>query len=68
MKNIKALYIALIALVAGAFGACTNEFEPGPAASGPQVSFAATNKASAEFSGAAADNDEQMLKMTVLKK
>ena len=68
MKSIKALYIALIALVAGAFGACTNEFEPGPAASGPQVSFAATNKASAEFSGAAADNDECVITLNRVEK
>ena len=61
MKNIKALYIALIALVAGVLGACTNDYEPGPAASGPQVSFAASNSATAEFSGAAADNDECVL-------
>lgn len=51
MKNLKMLYIALIALVAGAFGACTNEFEPGPQVNGPQASFAPENQKSFEFSG-----------------
>lgn len=51
MKNLKMLYIALIALVAGAFGACTNEFEPGPQVNGPQASFAPENPTSFEFSG-----------------
>ena len=51
MKNLKMLYIALIALVAGAFGACTNEFEPGPQVNGPQASFAPENPKSFEFSG-----------------
>lgn len=51
MKNLKMLYIALIALVAGAFGACTNEFEPGSQVNGPQASFAPENPKSFEFSG-----------------
>ena len=51
MKNLKMLYIALIALVAGAFGACTNEFEPGSQVNGPQASFAPENPTSFEFSG-----------------
>lgn len=54
------LYIALIALVAGAFGACTNEFEPGPQATGPQVSFAATNPTSVGFTGAAEENTQKL--------
>ena len=61
MKNLKMLYIALIALVTGAFGACTNEFEPGPQASGPQVSFADTNITSVEFTGNASENTQKLI-------
>ena len=61
MKNLKMLYIALIALVAGAFGACTNEFEPGPQVSGPQVSFADTNITSVEFTGNASENTQKLI-------
>lgn len=61
MKNLKMLYIALIALVAGAFGACTNEFEPGPQASGPQVSFADTNVTSVEFTGAEGESTQKLI-------
>ena len=60
MKNLKMLYIALIALVAGAFGACTNEFEPGPQMSGPQVSFLSSNPTSLEFTGDAAENAQKL--------
>ena len=56
MKNLKMLYIALIALVAGVFTACTTDFEPGPQKTGPQVSFEATNPKSLEFTGDAAEN------------
>ena len=52
MKNLKMLYIALVALVAGAFGACTTSFEAGPQATGPQVSFDAANPTAFEFTGA----------------
>ena len=61
MKNLKMLYIALIALVTGAFGACTNEFEPGPQASGPQVSFADTNVTSVEFTGAEGESTQKLI-------
>ena len=61
MKNLKMLYIALIALVTGAFGACTNEFEPGPQASGPQVSFADTNVTSVEFTGAEGEGTQKLI-------
>ena len=61
MKNLKMLYIALIALVTGAFGACTNEFEPGPQVSGPQVSFADTNITSVEFTGNASENTQKLI-------
>ena len=61
MKNLKMLYIALIALVAGAFGACTNEFEPGPQVSGPQVSFADTNVTSVEFTGAEGEENQKLI-------
>ena len=55
------LYIALIALVAGAFGACTNgEFEPGPKVSGPQVSFAPENAKSVDFTGNVAENTQSL--------
>ncbi len=55
------LYIALIALVAGAFGACTNgEYEPGPQVSGPQVSFVAENPTSVEFTGVATENTQKL--------
>ena len=61
MKNLKILYIALIALVAGAFGACTNgEYEPGPQVSGPQVSFVAKNPTSVEFTGVATENTQKL--------
>ena len=61
MKNLKMLYIALIALVTGAFGACTNEFEPGPQVSGPQVSFADTNVTSVEFTGAEGEENQKLI-------
>ena len=62
MKNLKMLYIALIALVAGAFGACTNEFEPGPQMTGPQVSFMdkTVNPTLVEFTGAAEENTQKL--------
>ena len=56
------LYIALIALVAGAFGACTTaEFEPGPQVSGPQVSFLVTNPTSIEFTGAEGEEVQRLV-------
>ena len=61
MKNLKMLDIALIALVTGAFGACTNEFEPGPQASGPQVSFTDTNVTSVEFTGAEGEGTQKLI-------
>ena len=61
MKNLKMLYIALIALVAGTFGACTNsEYEAGPKVSGPQVSFTAENPTSVEFTGAESENSQKL--------
>jgi len=60
MKNLKMLYIALIALVAGVFTACTTDFEPGPQKTGPQVSFEASNPKSLEFTGNAAENAQQL--------
>ena len=61
MKNLKMLYVALIALVAGAFSACTNEFEPGPQVSGPQVAFADTNITSVEFTGAEGEGEMKLV-------
>ena len=62
MKNLKMLYIALIALVAGAFGACTTgEFEAGPQVSGPQVSFLVTNPTSIEFTGAEGEEVQRLV-------
>lgn len=62
MKNLKMLYIALIALVAGTFGACTTsgEFEAGPQAEGPQVSFAANNPRSIEFTGSEGEGTQKL--------
>ena len=55
------LYIALIALVAGTFGACTNgEFEAGPQVSGPQVSFVPENPVSVDFTGNASENTQKL--------
>ncbi len=54
------LYIALIALVASTFGACTNEFEPGPQMPGPQVSFLSSNPTQVEFTGAANENTQKL--------
>ena len=60
MKNLKMLYIALIALVAGVLGACTtNGFEAGPQVSGPQVSFLPTNLTSIDLTGAAEENTQR---------
>lgn len=49
MKNLKMLYIALVALVAGAFGACTTDWEPGAQPTGAQISFLSSNKTLFEF-------------------
>ena len=55
------LYIALIALVAGTFGACTNgEFEAGQQVAGPQVSFVPENPASVDFTGAESENSQKL--------
>ena len=55
------LYIALIALVAGTFGACTNgEFEAGPQVSGPQIAFAPENPVSVDFTGAESENTQKL--------
>ena len=67
MKNLKMLYIALIALVASTFGACTNEFEPGPQMPGPQVSFLSSNLSKVELTGAA-NEDTQKLALTRIEK
>lgn len=59
MKNLKMLYIALIALVAGAFSACTADWEPGDMPSGPQVAFIGdktVNKPHMEFNGEEGDD------------
>ena len=61
MKNLKMLYIALIALVAGTFGACTTDFEAGPQASGPQVSFMPNNVTAIEFTGAAGEETQKLV-------
>lgn len=61
MKNLKMLYIALIALVAGFFGACTTDFEAGPQASGPQVSFMPNNVTAIEFTGAAGEETQKLI-------
>ena len=61
MKNLKMLYIALIALVAGTFGACTNgEYEAGQQVSGPQVSFVPENPTSVDFTGVASENSQKL--------
>ncbi len=60
MKNLKMLYIALIALVAGAFSACTTDYEPGPQAKGPQVMFLANNPTSLEFTGDVNENTQKL--------
>lgn len=39
MKNLKMLFTAVVALIAGAFVSCTTEFQPGEIPSGPQVCF-----------------------------
>ena len=39
MKKLQILFTALVALVAGAFVSCTQEFQPGETPSGPQVCF-----------------------------
>lgn len=49
MKNLKMLYIALIALVAGVFGACTTDWEPGAQPSGAQIAFLPDNETLIEF-------------------
>ena len=41
MKKLQILFTALVALVAGAFVSCTQEFQPGETPSGPQVCFSA---------------------------
>jgi len=58
------LYIALIALVASIFGACTNEFEPGQPVTGPQVSFLPNNPSSLEFTG---NTEENAQKLTLVR-
>ena len=45
MKNLKMLFAAVVALVAGAFVSCTTEFQPGEVPSGPQVCFDANTPA-----------------------
>ena len=61
MKNLKMLYIALIALVAGTFGACTNgEFEAGPQVPGAQVSFVPENPVSVDFTGNESENSQKL--------
>ncbi|MBR4968950.1 MAG: hypothetical protein IKY57_02190 [Alistipes sp.] len=60
MKNLKMLYIALVALVASTLGACTTDFEAGPQASGPQVSFAPENAKSVDFTGNVAENTQSL--------
>ena len=54
------LYIALIALVAGVFGACTTDFKPGPQAPGPQVSFLMNNPTTVEFTGAEGEEVQRL--------
>lgn len=62
MKNLKMLYIALVALVAGTFGACTTDpYEAGEQVSGPQVSFVSTNPLSIEFSGKAGEDNQKLV-------
>ncbi len=61
MKNLKVLYIALIALVAGAFSACTSDYEPGPQVSGPQVSFVPTNSSLVEYTGDPAEGTQKLV-------
>lgn len=50
MKNIKILFIALLALVAGAFASCvTDPYTPGDPIKGPQVFFPKNNPTSIGF-------------------
>lgn len=49
MKKLQILFTALVALVAGAFVSCTQEFQPGETPSGPQVCFNAETPAVAKI-------------------
>ena len=62
MKNLKMLYIALIALMAGVLGSCTNDpYTAGEQATGPQVYWNSTNPTTIEF----AENDSKTKSLTL---
>ena len=52
MKNLKMIYSLLVVLVAGLFGACTNDpYTPGEVPNGPQVCFSSENATTLEIAG-----------------
>lgn len=62
MKNLKMLYIALIALMAGVLGSCaTDPYTAGEQATGPQVCWNSSNPSSFEFQ----DNDSKIKTLTL---
>ena len=64
MKNLKMLYIALVAFMAGVLGSCTNDpYTPGAEVSGPQVYWSSNNPATVEFK----DNDSKKKSLTLLR-
>ena len=65
MKVLRVLYIALVALVAGAFSSCTEEYKPGDVPAGPQIAFMTSNPTSFEFDQNA---DGQEVKKIVLSR
>ena len=64
MKNLKMLYIALIALMAGVLGSCTNDpYTVGEQISGPQVYWNSSNPSTIEFK----ENDSKKKSLTLLR-
>ena len=52
MKNLRMIYSLLVVLVAGLFGACTNDpYTPGEVPEGPQVCFSNENATTLEIAG-----------------
>ena len=49
MKVLRVLYIALVALVTGAFSSCTEDYKPGEVPAGPQIAFMTSNPTVIEF-------------------
>ncbi len=64
MKNLKMLYIALVALMAGVLGSCTNDpYTVGEQISGPQVYWNSSNPSTIEFK----ENDSKKKSLTLLR-